>query len=137
MPQSRRHEAGPKQGPGDDIQDRGTGEVWERAIRPRSHLGLLSTSQPYFRKQARPAHVTTLRTSTNPRSPCRSQAVAPPPSVDLARGQARPSSITAQWKPLLLPGGGRASDWNQSCVADGRHAPVGRKFLVTSVWLTC
>lgn len=142
MPQSHRHDTGPKQGPGDDNQDRGTGVVWERAIRPRprravTHLGLVSISQPYFRKQARAAHVTTLRISTNPRSPCRRQAVAPPPSVDLARGQAPPSSITAQWKPLVLPGGGRASDWNQSCVADGRHAPVGRKFLVTSVWLTC
>lgn len=131
-----------RKGPTGDFRDGeggGTPEGLGRAVRPRprravTHLGLLSTAPPsYFRKQTRPDHLTPLRLSTNRRSPC---CCGPAPKHGRTRGRAPPSSITAQWKPLLLPGGGRDSRWSQSCVADGGHVYIGRKVLVTAVWQT-
>lgn len=67
----------------------------------------------------------------------RQAGCGPAPKPGRTRGRAPPSPITAQWKPLLLPEGGRDSRWSQSCVADGGHVCIGRKVLVTAVWQTC
>lgn len=109
--ESRRVEDGPKQGPGDDNQDRGTGKVWEGPPGPAhaapsltsAYSALLALILPQTNALRPRDDTTTLHQSTEPEPQA---AVAPPPSMGLARGQAPPSSITAQWKPLLLPGGG-------------------------------
>lgn len=142
MPQSRRHEDGPKQGPGDDNQDRDTAKVWEGLPGPApaapsltsAYSALLALILPQTNAPRPRDDTTALHQSTEP---VPQAGCGPAPKLGPARGQAPPSSITAQWKPLLLPGGGRASDWSQSCVADGGHACVGRKCLMTAVWLTC
>lgn len=112
------------------------GEGTQAPPPPRRHSPWLTQhfSALYFRKQMRPDHVTPPRLFTNPLSPCCGPA---PKRGPRTRSGAAIFYNCPMEAASVARGGGRASGWSQSCVADGGHARVGRKFLVTADWLTC
>ncbi|MEJ1271517.1 hypothetical protein NN561_002358 [Cricetulus griseus] len=134
MPQSRRHEDGSKRDPGSDNRDRDAQKVWEGPSGPAPATPSLTSA---YSALLRPLTSANKRASiTNRRLSCGSPPIDgaratrrlwPRPQAGLSRGQAPPSFITAQWKPLPLLGGGRAGA-NPAWLLAAMSASGGRSF---------